>query len=155
MYNTQAFIKFRVFVSFSKKLFNSSDTSDTKVSSVMTLWSTLKSYFVYQIFLLRIKRLDVFPKSFVLCNFVDIQHIKKNLCSFLHNLLQKFLCFLYFLKDQVCLFLKQTFSKYDVFIIAFLNALIKHGAWFSQSTFYFNGACLFRTPDKFSLNLVW
>ena len=68
--------------------------------------------------------------------------------------LQKFLCFLYFFKDSVVFFVEQSFSKYGLFIIAFLNALVAYGAWFARSTFFFNGACLFDTPKKLSSKLL-
>ena len=135
-----------------KKLFSSPNTN--VLSDRMCCFTVLKSYFVCKFSHFR-KRGWIFFQKALLSVILLSSNVSKYFCAPSYIVCYKNSCFLYFFKDSVVFFLKYIFSKYDLFIVAFLNDLVTYGAWFAQSTLFFNGACLFNTPRIFSSKLVY
>ena len=116
----------RFFVAFWKKKFI---FSETRLSSEMILSSLSKSVTLLGIFLFSENNHRIFSQRVLLSTtFYGSKLPKYFRRSVLYNLLQKFFCFLYFFIKSGVRFLKQRFSKYDLFMIAFLSALVIYGA---------------------------
>ena len=92
----------RVFVAFWKKLFS---FSDTNVSSDKMFSSLSSRVILFVNFLFSEKRGWMFFQKALLSVILLTSNVSKYfLRSFLYNLLQKFLCFLYFFRDSIVFF---------------------------------------------------
>ena len=72
--------------------------------------------------------------------FLDLFYQNMLCAPFYITYYNTFFCFLYFFKELDVIFLKYNFSKYDLFITAFLSAFVTYDAWLARSNFFFRGA---------------
>ena len=140
----------RFFLSFWKKKFI---YSKTRLSSEIILSSLPTSVTLLAIFRFSENNGSIFVQKVLLSPICVGSRLSKYfLRTVLYNLLQKFFCSLYFFIDSEVRFLKQRFSMYDLFMIAFISALVIYGAWFALSILFFIGAYLFNVFKKIFSN---
>ena len=105
-----------------------------------------KSYLIANILLFREKRL--YKRLYLLSLTLLGLWLSKYFSALFCNVCCIILIFKFCWWIWSCFVLKWTFSKYDLFIMVFLKVLVVYGAWSARTTFFFKGACLFKTSRK-------
>lgn len=124
-------------VTFWKKVFDNSETSWFVDKIFLPLWRVI------------FWQTETFAKKFFSSETKDrFKPLNYFVLFFYTACCNNFCIFLQFFIDSFVFLLKQSFSRYDLFIIVFFNCLVIYGTWFAPTSPFFSGLWLLKAVGK-------